>query len=110
MGRRLAACGGGAPAPSTATTPARASAAPAPTAVPPAGTGTGAPRSVSPSGPQATNPLPGCGLVPSAAPPVTGWLAGTDWTYIPTSRRVVALTFDAGANADAVLPILASQA
>jgi peptidoglycan/xylan/chitin deacetylase (PgdA/CDA1 family) len=29
-------------------------------------------------------------------------LAGVDWTRIPTSSRVVALTFDAGANADAV--------
>ena len=28
--------------------------------------------------------------------------AGKDWTYIPTTRRVVALTFDAGANADGV--------
>jgi peptidoglycan/xylan/chitin deacetylase (PgdA/CDA1 family) len=40
--------------------------------------------------------------------PVTGWLAGKDWTVIPTSRRVVALTFDAGANADAVPSILAT--
>ena len=46
--------------------------------------------------------------MPSAAPPVTGWLAGTDWTYIPTTRHVVALTFDAGANADAVPSILAT--
>ena len=35
-------------------------------------------------------------------------LAGKDWTVIPTSRRVVALTFDAGANADAVPSILAT--
>ena len=40
--------------------------------------------------------------------PAAGWLAGTDWTVIPTSRRVVALTFDAGANADAVPSILAT--
>jgi hypothetical protein len=39
---------------------------------------------------------------------ITGWLAGKDWTYIPTTRRVVALTFDAGANADAVPSILAT--
>jgi peptidoglycan/xylan/chitin deacetylase (PgdA/CDA1 family) len=37
---------------------------------------------------------------------VTGVLAGRDWTYIPTSRHVVALTFDAGANADGVASIL----
>jgi peptidoglycan/xylan/chitin deacetylase (PgdA/CDA1 family) len=29
------------------------------------------------------------------------------WTYIPTTRRAVALTFDAGANADGVASILA---
>ena len=40
--------------------------------------------------------------------PVTGWLAGKDWTVIPTTRRVIALTFDAGANADAVPAILAT--
>lgn len=39
---------------------------------------------------------------------MNGWLAGKDWTVIPTSRRVVALTFDAGANADAVPSILAT--
>jgi len=33
-------------------------------------------------------------------------LAGTDWERIPTSRHVVALTFDAGANADGVSSIL----
>ena len=31
-----------------------------------------------------------------------------DWSYIPTTHRVVALTFDAGANADAVPSILAT--
>jgi peptidoglycan-N-acetylglucosamine deacetylase len=41
-------------------------------------------------------------------PPVTGRLSGADWTYIPTTRHVVALTFDAGANADAVSSILAT--
>jgi peptidoglycan/xylan/chitin deacetylase (PgdA/CDA1 family) len=53
---------------------------------------------------------------PSPRPPatssgsagITGWLAGKDWTYIPTTRQVVALTFDAGANADAVPSILAT--
>jgi peptidoglycan/xylan/chitin deacetylase (PgdA/CDA1 family) len=48
-------------------------------------------------------------MPPAAKPaPVTGWLAGKDWTYIPTTRHVVALTFDAGANADAVQSILAT--
>jgi peptidoglycan-N-acetylglucosamine deacetylase len=47
---------------------------------------------------------------PSAAKPVTGALAGKDWTYVPTTQRVVALTFDAGANADALPSILATLA
>ena len=44
----------------------------------------------------------------SGTRPITGWLAGKDWTVIPTTRRVVALTFDAGANANAVPSILAT--
>jgi peptidoglycan/xylan/chitin deacetylase (PgdA/CDA1 family) len=44
---------------------------------------------------------------PSApAPPASG-LLGTDWTRIPTSSKVVALTFDAGSNA-AGLPSIES--
>ena len=74
------------PVPSTATTPASGI---SPTSVP-------TPR------PSGTSPAP------PAPPGVTGWLAGTDWTSIPTTRRVVALTFDAGANADAVPSILAT--
>ncbi len=35
-------------------------------------------------------------------------LAGRDWTVIPTSRKVVALTFDAGANNAGVPSILAT--
>ena len=35
-------------------------------------------------------------------------LAGTQWTRLPTTRKVVALTFDAGANADGVPKILAA--
>lgn len=35
-------------------------------------------------------------------------MAGRDWTYIPTSRHVVALTFDAGANDGALASILAT--
>lgn len=38
------------------------------------------------------------------APPASG-LLGTDWTRIPTTAKVVALTFDAGANADGVSAI-----
>ena len=72
------------PDPSAATTPG-ASPTPVPTARP---TGT------SPASPR--------------TPAVTGWLAGKDWTSIPTTRRIVALTFDAGANADAVPSILAT--
>jgi peptidoglycan-N-acetylglucosamine deacetylase len=50
---------------------------------------------------------------PPPAPPAPGFpehLAGKDLERIPTDRRIVALTFDAGANADAVNPILATLA
>ena len=44
---------------------------------------------------------------PIAPPPAPSpSLLGVDWTRIPTSAPVVALTFDAGANADAVPSIL----
>ena len=52
--------------------------------------------------PPSSHPLPaGYTSIPAR-------LAGTDWTYIPTTRKVVALTFDAGANDDAVTSILAT--
>jgi peptidoglycan/xylan/chitin deacetylase (PgdA/CDA1 family) len=44
---------------------------------------------------------------PTAPPPPASGLPGTDWTRIPTSSKVVALTFDAGANA-AGLPSIAA--
>ena len=46
--------------------------------------------------------------MPPGTPTFPARLAGTDWTYIPTTRKVVALTFDAGANDDAVASILAA--
>ena len=46
--------------------------------------------------------------MPPGTPPFPARLAGTDWTYIPTTRKVVALTFDAGANDHAVTSILAT--
>lgn len=96
----LAACGGAQPGkettPTQGTAEATTSAAPSPTSPRP-----------SPH-PPATS-----GAVPATSPasgtrPVTGRLAGKDWTVIPTSRPVVALTFDAGANADGVQSILAT--
>jgi peptidoglycan/xylan/chitin deacetylase (PgdA/CDA1 family) len=44
--------------------------------------------------------------VPAAPPAPPSSRLGVDWTRIPTSARVVALTFDAGANADAIPSIL----
>ncbi|RPF25901.1 polysaccharide deacetylase family protein [Georgenia muralis] len=41
-------------------------------------------------------------------PGVPPSLRGTEWSVLPTTERVVALTFDAGANADAVPSILAT--
>ena len=40
------------------------------------------------------------------APGVPVSMRGTEWTRLPTTERVVALTFDAGANADGLASIL----
>jgi peptidoglycan/xylan/chitin deacetylase (PgdA/CDA1 family) len=102
----LAACGStaGTPGPS-ATAPARPSASgaahtPSPATRTPAQPGP-APARTTPA-PARTSPAPArtTGVPPAAVP---ARLAGRDWTIIPTSRTVVALTFDAGAN-DAGLP------
>lgn len=100
----LAACGGGpSPAAQPGAQPTSPTAGPArttPSAAAPVTSPPGRPpATVSPARPSAR---------PSGIRPVTGWLAGKDWTYIPTTRRVAALTFDAGANADAVRAILAT--
>ncbi len=102
----LAGCGG---VPATGArhgTPAPTIRTPAPSAATaPAATATARPR------PSPASPWPASsrtGPAAAAIRPDTGWLAGKDWTYIPTTRRVVALTFDAGANADGVAPILAT--
>lgn len=59
-----------------------------------------APTSTQQSTPKTSEP-------PSALP---SWLLGKEWDRIPTSRRVVALTFDAGGNAAGIAPILATLA
>src|SRR5690242_8998555 len=46
----------------------------------------------------------------AAAQPVPPGLGGRNWTAIPAAPKVAALTFDAGANADAVPSILATLA
>ena len=104
----LAACGG-TPSPGaqqgTGTMPAPRTAAPpasAPVTSPRGTPADTAPPATSSARPSVTSPAW------SGTRPVTGWLAGKDWTVIPTTRRVVALTFDAGANADAVPSILAT--
>jgi peptidoglycan/xylan/chitin deacetylase (PgdA/CDA1 family) len=51
------------------------------------------------------------GPVPAAsAATVPSGLGGQNWTAIPTNAKVVALTFDAGANADGVQSILGTLA
>jgi peptidoglycan/xylan/chitin deacetylase (PgdA/CDA1 family) len=66
-----------------------------------------------PSPPAAPSPSPTPAPEPSPTPPpssptLPASLRGAEWVRIPTSERVVALTFDAGANADAVPSILAT--
>ena len=108
----VAACGGGAPSPGTQpgarpTSEATAPATMTPSRPPATNPPTSAPSATSPPGTSSARPS-GTSPASAGAAPVTGWLAGKDWTAIPTTRPVVALTFDAGANADAVPSILAT--
>jgi peptidoglycan/xylan/chitin deacetylase (PgdA/CDA1 family) len=48
----------------------------------------------------------GAGAASATTQPVPPGLGGRNWTVIPATPKVVALTFDAGANADAVPSIL----
>jgi peptidoglycan/xylan/chitin deacetylase (PgdA/CDA1 family) len=99
----LAACGSPGSAPRTAPGAPTAAATPSsPASSPPATPAAPSPTSKPTAHPSSTS----SGRPGTAA--ITGRLAGKDWTVIPTSRRVVALTFDAGANADAVPSILAA--
>jgi peptidoglycan/xylan/chitin deacetylase (PgdA/CDA1 family) len=45
---------------------------------------------------------------PVVTKPVPSGLGGQDWTQVKTSSKIVALTFDAGANADGVRSILST--
>ena len=101
----LAACGGSVPAPGAS--PGR-SAATGTATLSPAGSRTASPRPVTRSTSPGTQPGAEPSTTQTGATPITGQLAGHDWTCIPTTRHVVALTFDAGANADAVSSILAT--
>lgn len=114
----LAACGGAQPGGQASPPPPGATAV-TPSAAPPTASPSARPSPQPPAtsqGGPATGPATPTSSAPATATsptvpgthPVTGWLAGQDWTVIPTSRRVVALTFDAGANADAVPSILAT--
>jgi peptidoglycan/xylan/chitin deacetylase (PgdA/CDA1 family) len=105
----LAACGASSPRAQPGVQPTTAAPGPA-TVTPTPSTTTRAPV-ISPTSVPTARPSPrppGTSPAAPGTPPVTGWLAGKDWTSIPTTRRVVALTFDAGANADAVPSILAT--
>lgn len=73
---------------------------PSPSASPAPAPSLNSPSPQSPSRPPSPRPSP--------KPPVPSALKGQDLTRIPTTQKVVALTFDAGANGDAVAPILAT--
>jgi peptidoglycan/xylan/chitin deacetylase (PgdA/CDA1 family) len=73
----------------------------------PSATASGSP-STAPVSPAATPATSAPAASATAVSPVAARLAGRDWTVIPTSRRVVALTFDAGANDAGLASILAT--
>lgn len=112
---------GGAPTPSTSNTPASTSPSAPGSAVASTSEGvpTSSPTSASASpaasqsvAPSTTSASPSfASFSPTATyalPTVVAAFAGKDITQLPTTQHVVALTFDAGANADAVPEILAT--
>ncbi len=107
----LTACsGGGSAGPPTSSRSTTSSAPPTTTTTtttttsPASSTTTTAPAPTS-TAPATTAPTT---TVAPAYPPLPAGLGGTEWNVIPTSSRVAALTFDAGANADGVARILAT--
>jgi peptidoglycan/xylan/chitin deacetylase (PgdA/CDA1 family) len=116
----LAACGAG-----SGRTGAAGSASPGPTSASPSPSGSASPtgsrgatltptRPPTPTAPPTTaHPTSSRTPTRTPTPTVTGlppWLLGADWTHLPTTAKIVALTFDAGANADATASVLASLA
>jgi peptidoglycan/xylan/chitin deacetylase (PgdA/CDA1 family) len=59
---------------------------------------------------RATDPQPSPTQAPREERTIPPSLLGTQWYALPTTKKVVALTFDAGANADGVPSILATLA
>jgi peptidoglycan/xylan/chitin deacetylase (PgdA/CDA1 family) len=58
--------------------------------------------------PHPAPPSPSAAAATPSASPVPAAFAGKDLEHLPTTAKVAALTFDAGANADAVPSILAT--
>jgi peptidoglycan/xylan/chitin deacetylase (PgdA/CDA1 family) len=92
------------PTPTPGATPS-ATASPTPVASP---TPTGVPAPAPPATAPAPGPTAGAPDPPPAGPIVPAALRGKDVEVIPTSRRVVALTFDGGANNQGLASILAT--
>lgn len=86
--------GSSSPLPTATSATASPSVSPSPSSGSPAPTSTGTPTAT-------PTPYPTSTALPS-------WLSGTDVTRIPTTRHVVALTFDGGANAAGLASILAT--
>jgi peptidoglycan/xylan/chitin deacetylase (PgdA/CDA1 family) len=93
--------------PSSAPTTLATTTQPTTTAPKPTPTSTCAPDE-GPEPPPPLPPPPNPSPQPPAAPGLPASLRGTEWDVVPTSRKVVALTFDCGANADGVPAILAA--
>jgi peptidoglycan/xylan/chitin deacetylase (PgdA/CDA1 family) len=56
----------------------------------------------------AASAAPAASLSAATARPAPSGLGGRDWTGVKTSSKIVALTFDAGSNADGVASILST--
>jgi peptidoglycan/xylan/chitin deacetylase (PgdA/CDA1 family) len=91
----VAGCGTRAPVPSASPTPT----SPLPQPVTP---------TAAPVAPTSAPAAPTAAPVAPAPPPLPASLMGTEWSRLPTSQKVVALTFDAGNNNGGAASILAT--
>lgn len=97
------ACGGTTdelPTPSPTPSPSTTTGSPSPTTSPTTSTPSPTPTTATPS-PTTASPSP----TPTSVP---AWLAGRDVRLVPTTRKIVVLTFDGGGNADGLTKILAT--
>jgi peptidoglycan/xylan/chitin deacetylase (PgdA/CDA1 family) len=109
------ACGGTGddlPSPTPTPSPSTTASSPTPTPTPTPSTTTGSPTT-SPTrtpSPTPTTPVPTTASPSPTPTSIPVWLAGKDVRIVPTTKKLVVLTFDGGGNADGLAKILSTLA